>query len=331
MSKFVCDDCNREFKANQNLQYHIKSKTCKRGKFGCKYCNKNFTSQSNMYRHIRTVCKVKKATDQQKDEIYERLVRLEEMNARVMEENKKYAKEIEKLKSNSQKMERVIKSNKTTRNINNGVNINGHNVNINNGIINNVTLIAHGKEDVSKIDRSELIKVFGSGFNSTLKLTETMHFNPKYPEFHNVYISSMKNKYAMVYDGNDWTLVMKDDLIDRMYDNKRDYIEENFDEFLNSLTPSQNNALHRWMNAGDSHPYIAKIKNEIKLLLYNKRKMAIENNVNSHKTNYIEEIEDIDNLDKDNKDAIKQNIKVRVAGRPGTKRKMAKVRRARFR
>lgn len=49
------------------------------------------------------------------------------------------------------------------------------------------------------------------------------------------------------------------------------------------------------------------------------------------KTEYIEEAEDIDHLDKDNKDAIKQSIKVRVAGRPGTKRKMAKVRRARFR
>ena len=51
----------------------------------------------------------------------------------------------------------------------------------------------------------------------------------------------MKNKYAMMYDGNDWNLVMKDDLIDKIYDNKRDLIEENLDDFLDSLTISQKN------------------------------------------------------------------------------------------
>lgn len=35
-------------------------------------------------------------------------------------------------------------------------------------------------------------------FNSTLKLTDTIHFNPKHPEYHNIYIPSMKDKYAMV-------------------------------------------------------------------------------------------------------------------------------------
>ena len=54
-----------------------------------------------------------------------------------------------------------------------------------------------GKEDMAKIARDEMLKVFRSGFNSTLRLTETTHLNPKYPEFHNVYISSMKTKYAI--------------------------------------------------------------------------------------------------------------------------------------
>ena len=50
-------------------------------------------------------------------------------------------------------------------------------------------------------------------------------FNPDYPEYHNVYISSMKDKYAMMYDGHNWNLVMKKDLIDKIYDDNKNYIE----------------------------------------------------------------------------------------------------------
>jgi hypothetical protein len=153
---------------------------------------------------------------------------------------------------------------------------NNGNISVHNAPVNNFYLTGYGKEDFSKIDRDDLLKGMRMGFNSTLTLIDTVHFNPKYPEFHNVYISSMKNKYAMMYDGNDWTLVMKDDLIDKLYDDKRNYIEENLEEFLESLTKSQVDALHRWMDADESHPYIQKIKNDIKLLLYNKRRLITD-------------------------------------------------------
>ena len=91
----------------------------------------------------------------------------------------------------------------------------------------------------------------------------------------------MKNQYAMIYDGHDWTLVMKDYLIDKLYDDKREYIEENLDEFINSLSDSQLSALYRWLNAADGHSYIKNIKNDIKLLLYNKRKLPMNNKINN--------------------------------------------------
>ena len=261
MSNFVCDDCGSSFKRRENMQYHVKNKVCSGGsktaKHSCRYCNKNFTTATIMYRHVNHTCKVRKNEENKKDEIFERLINLEN-------ENKTLKKRL---------MTMEDKIDEKTNNVNNGV-INHGKMNL---TVNNNYIVGYGKEDHSIINRDELLQVFRSGFNSPLRLTETMHFNSKYPEFHNVYISSMKNKYAMMYDGNEWTLVMKDDLIDKLYDNKRDYIEENLDEFLESLTRSQRKALHRWMNAGDDHPYIAKIKNDIKLLLYNKRCMPINN------------------------------------------------------
>jgi CTP:phosphocholine cytidylyltransferase-like protein len=61
--------------------------------------------------------------------------------------------------------------------------------NINNGTLNNnIILVGYGKEDMSKIYHKEILKGLQNGFYSTVKLTDTIHFNPKYPEYHNIYI-----------------------------------------------------------------------------------------------------------------------------------------------
>jgi hypothetical protein len=254
-------------------------------------------------------------------------------------------------------MKKMTKMEKT--NTNSNVQNNTH-CTVNNGTVNNIYLVGYGKEDMSKIDRKDILKGMRLGFNSTLEMIDTIHFNPKYPEYHNVYISSMKNKYAMMYDGSNWTLVMKDDLIDKMYDNKRNYIEENMDDFLDSLTRSQINALHRWLAVDDDHHYVKKIKNDIKLLLYNKRQFALElRNNDAIISEQPEEQIDVPKavkVTKDHKDVlveydlstdadqkdhlpdevneipsrvvVKKNKKRPSAGRPGTKRKTIKVTRS---
>jgi hypothetical protein len=251
------------------------------------------------------------------DEILDRLIKLETEN--------------ETLKHQLKKSNQSNQSNQSNKIVNNGVMSTG------NGDINLIVNITpYGKEDISRINRNELLNVFQSGFNSVLRLTETTHFNPKYPEFHNVYISSMKNKYAMMYDGNDWALMMKDDLIDKLYDDKRNYIEENFDDFINSMTKSQIDALHRWMNADDDHPYIQTIKNGIKLMLYNKRNMALNRDNTTYSIQYKNDemehkvrkkpkgnIIDPPFRRKNDDEYVKQDdtTKRGLAGRPGTKRK----------
>jgi len=147
---------------------------------------------------------------------------------------------------------------------------------INNGTINNIVLIGCGKEDISKIDRSEIFRSICSGFYSPIKLTDAIHFNPKHPEYHNVYISNIRDKYAMMYDGNEWTLTTKTELIDKLYDDKKNYIENNIDEFVNTLTTSQKNAFDRWMSIDDEHEKVREIKHRLKLLLYNKRHIPLK-------------------------------------------------------
>ncbi|VBB18937.1 hypothetical protein YASMINEVIRUS_1469 [Yasminevirus sp. GU-2018] len=271
MEEYKCDRCDKVFQFKKNLKYHLDKNVCVQEdicdpvSFACKYCNKTFTMETNMYRHMRSACRVKKEEDAKKDEIYERLLKVEEDNKRINEENKK-------LKQKVNTMEKKMKVTKRiTNNTNNGT--------INNGTINNtlnqIVVVGYGHEDLSKLGKSELLKILQNGYHSTIKLTEAVHFNPKYPEYHNVYISNMKDKYAMMYDGAKWTLTMKESLINQIYEDKKNYIEENLEDFVKSLSVSRRKALERWLETDDEDKKIKEIKESIKLLLYNNKNVPL--------------------------------------------------------
>jgi hypothetical protein len=317
---FECELCSREFTTRQSMYYHRKNNVCQKSKhLICEFCGKEYSSAPSLSRHRSKSCKEKK-------KVMERDAIIEEINSK---NNRKieniYDMFVKMREENDQLKVKVTRLENDPQTVNNTNNYN--NINVNNGTVNNIYLVGYGKEDMSKIDRDDLLKVFRTGFNSPLILTETMHFNPKYPEFHNVYIRSMKEKYAMLYDGNSWTMVMKDDLIDKMYDNKRDYIEENLEDFINSLTNSQRKALQRWMDVDDNFPYIKKVKDDIKLLMYNKREMALNNKncskkSNNYDTNTYVSYDDLDKIT--NSEIVmhnKNNKRNVVVSRKGTKRK----------
>jgi len=269
---FTCNKCNHLFVRQQHLDNHIEKNSCRKKKHGCRYCIKSFTTVNSMYRHMKHSCKVRKQEEEKKLDILNRLILLEEKNKTLEEKNKVLENEIIKIKN---KKTNITNNNITTNNgaINNGTVINNH-----------INLVAFGREDMTKIDKKEILKILRKGYDSTLRLTETVHFNPKYPEDHNVYITNMKDKYAMMYDGKSWNLTIKEDLINRLYDDKKDYIEENVEDFVKFLTRSQKNALDRWANTDEEDNKIKRLKERIKLLLYNSRDVPI--NTQKHIDNY---------------------------------------------
>ena len=263
---FVCKKCKKTLSTKQRLEYHIKNNACKKTQFTCKHCGNGFTAATSMYKHMRENC-LANNEKKEKEDIYNRLLKLEKDNKKLQMDNNELMKKITKI-------DLYPKEGFTER---------PTNFQINNGVINNtlnsttnVILVGHGKEDISIIDKQDLINVLQNGFNSAIKLTEALHFNPKYPEYQNVYISNIKDKYAMMYDGKNWNLEIKENLINKIYDDKKNLIEENIDDFVNSLSESRKNALHRWLNTGEKDEKITQIKEKIKLLLYNKRKMIID-------------------------------------------------------
>ena len=312
MPDFICKNCGVKLASRSSHWYHTKKKVCEKDyACKCKYCNQQFKHSSSMYHHMKT-CSIKNDSN-------------DDIDITNQNELIKLLKDMQMQINDLKEENSQFRSKKIGNSINNGTIYNGD---VNNTVNVNVNVVPFGKEDLSKISKNDLLKVFRSGFNSALQLTETTHFNPKYPEYHNVYISNMKNKYAMTFDGNDWSLVMKDELIDKMYTKKRDYIEDNMDDFINSLLPSQINALHRWLNVDDDHQYVQKVKNEMKLMLYNKRKMALDPKPSQVKVTDLDEVDHSVRVIKEPKHIVKTKIKsARIAPRNGRYRKTVAKRR----
>jgi len=327
---FECDNCDKIFKTKKNLNYHEVNKVCIDKNHVCEHCGNTFTSIVSMRRHIKESCKVKNHNEEKniqggkqdnvsKDKKYEEVKR-ENKILKLEIENKLMAKQLKEMDFNpvdnpivEPKIPKVIISKNTSNNeqkkktiisLNNKiVNDNTANNATNNAcIINNynVNLVANGQEDMGKIDMKTIIKGI-SGFHTPISLTEEVNFNDKYPENHNVFISNIKEGYANVFDGRAWNLVSRTELIDRIYERQRDYIEENIEELAKSLSQNEINALRQWLEINSNHAKIKEIKKKLKLLLYNKRKIPmdtkkkIEQNNKNNSQNVIVQIDDTNN------------------------------------
>ena len=107
-------------------------------------------------------------------------------------------------------------------------------------------------------------------------LIEKVHFDANKPENHNVYISNLKNKYVMMYDGNKWQCKDRDEQISNLMDDNEGIIEYKLEEWLEKGVqyPEMMKKFNRYIEKKDNNKVINIIKDEIKLLLYNNRSVV---------------------------------------------------------
>lgn len=247
-------------------QGEIGAATSATGKNKCRYCQKSFSRKYGLTRHLDRRCKEKNKIMVDREEVYNQLVdQLEN----------KYQKQIQEMKDEISK----LKNTKNTNNsINNGQIMTGGENTINTGTIhttnNTINLIAYGKEDFNNIDMNVFKRAISQGYNSIPALVKDLHFNENYPEYQNAYIPSHKDSAAMVYDGAQWLLTDKNEVIDKMYDDKLDILENKFEEFYDNLNDPIKKRFNRFLT--DIDPNIEsdtnidrKVKKKIAMMLYN--------------------------------------------------------------
>ena len=272
MVLYTCSFCNYNTTIithyNRHLQTdkHLKSKpkvslreaaskpihnACKKDVFICKYCNKTYKHKQSLSKHIKYSC------TKNKDEDLIELVRL--LNSQLEQQRNDFQSQ---LQSQAKQIDKLMGK----------LEINGsfNTTNTNTNIQNNIQLLAYKDTDISHLTEKDYECCIKKVNYCVMKMIEKIHFNPNKPENMNIYISNMKDKYLMVYDGSNWNLANKYDEVNKLYDEKEilleEWLEENKDNELKEK-------FMKYLNNKETDECINRIKDEIKLMMYNKKQM----------------------------------------------------------
>ena len=167
--------------------------------YKCNYCDSVFSKKYNLQRHENNRCQKKTKFDSDQIIIKQLLNEMNEKIKNMEKENNEKLKIIEKENIELKNKLSFIENKQTNViNNNNNNNISNNNNNIlNNTQINNINIVAFGKENLDEIVSDSVCKkILFKGFEAVPQLIEYIHFNEKKPEFHNCYIPSLKDKYA---------------------------------------------------------------------------------------------------------------------------------------
>jgi len=211
--------------------------------FICKYCEQRYKHKSSLSKHIKYSC------TKNKDEDLKELVRL--LNSQLQSQSQQIqtqAKQIEKLMG---KLE--INGSFNTTNIQN-----------------NIQLLSYKNSDTSHLTQTDYEECIKKVNFCVMKLIEKIHFNPDKPENMNIYISNMKNKYLMVYDGKNWNIANKTEEIDKLYEEKELMLEEWLEQ--NKHTEMKEKFI-KYLNNKEKDETLNMIKDELKLMMYNKKQL----------------------------------------------------------
>ena len=217
----------------------------------CKYCDKEFSRTDSLTRHYKT-CKDKKRTDEANFHMTELVKLLNDKDEKIS----KYDLELEK--KNKQIDELIKKA---------GIN----NSTITQNIQNNIKLLAYDKTDISDLTEKDFIRCFNHNNMCVPHLVKRIHFNPKKPENHNVFISNLKSGHIMIYDGKQWNTFNRDEIVDDIFDDKHDILEQKIEEWVNigKDYPIIYHKFKRYLEKINNDVVLKKVKDEMKYILYN--------------------------------------------------------------
>lgn len=161
-------------------------------KYECQDCGKKFTSSQTKYIHRKHHCKFRNDEDDEEGNVPITTGSENNTNVPTIEE-------FEAMKQRLSDIEQVLK--------------NGTQHNTNNGVINNnhfhITIRNLGDENMDAIPHHFIRSCFMNLEFDTM--FQNLHFDPDYPENHNVRIKSAKRELLQIYKNDKWNSVCYDE------------------------------------------------------------------------------------------------------------------------
>lgn len=212
--------------------------------FVCEFCNKDFTSASGKSQHKRK-CNFKNT-----NEIHDLMKTIEDLRNEVVD----------------------LKSHKTII-VNNNTNIYNDNRVV---IVNQFQ-----KVQTTYIERGQMLDILGKRtfnhlYDSLKEVVRIVYYNEKHPENHSVYIPNIRDRYARIYDGNDWVFKDKTEVITYMrnlgVEIMRDFFYDNQHEF----TLAQKQIMKKWdlSYTGENKPFDRKTKEAVVETILSRQKLV---------------------------------------------------------
>ena len=226
----------------------------------CGMCDKVFSSRQSKYHHMKkNVCNRK--LSELETEVGALKLKLNEMTAAAA----------------AAAAAASSASPKTVHTTNNGT-INK----VTNNVTNNIR-VSFGYEDMAALSQEDKHMILNNGFNSLMKLIETVHLSDKYRQYQNVSIPNLKDKYAKCYDDSVNTFVTKtkSELIEEIISYRTSNLKEIHSECSRN-TKLHNNVLNLIQKLESYHPeddndevysFYKDLRRDIMLLFYNRSKV----------------------------------------------------------
>jgi DNA-directed RNA polymerase subunit RPC12/RpoP len=214
----------------------------------CNICGKEFNNPSNLSRHKKGRCKGSATPVIEVDKMTELLAKMNEMEA-----------ELSKLKSEGATPKNTISGDVVIGNKSGDTTTN-----------NTINIMAFGSNDwESFVTEEECKRILRTGFKAVPNLVDHIHLNKELPALQNCYIANFRGKHAMTHDGSSWKLVDMGDVIEKLREDKQDYLALKFDEYRKSLDDVTIKRFDKFLDEKDTDVVINQQKEDIKLLLYN--------------------------------------------------------------
>ena len=87
----------------------------------------------------------------------------------------------------------------------------------------------------------------------------------------NVYISNFNDDSVKVFNGKNWIIEKKDDILHNMYYSKRDQLEYKFDDMYDDLTDNAKYFFEKFKECNDDKEVVKTIQYDMKNILYSNR------------------------------------------------------------
>ena len=245
----------------------------------CKFCLKVFNHRSSKSRH-------EKYCNQNSNDNTNKLEKIEKENIEI----KNILKEL--LEKNCKIHPKTLQ--KINKQLINNTNNNCTNI-INNVNITNNTIVKFGNEQLaSLLKRKDMMKIINKQCLCIEESIKSVHFNKNLPEYNNIFITNMKDTIAYIFDGSKFILTSKDIVINDLYNNHLENIEQFLDEaevpenkyskitkFLDSLNDNDKSFIDGSNNDKKYANYKAYKLIAIKNLIYNESDKKLLKKFNS--------------------------------------------------